>query len=207
MAYHHGNLRRSLIDAAIELLAEEQNWTFSLREVARRANVSHNAPYNHFSDKRELLAAVAASGFLMLRNRMRKAIAGIDRADTALVKTGTVYVKFGVENPAFYKLMFGTVLGPAADERPEEYVSAAGDSKAVLIEIIERGAATGVFPGLNGDSKRIEVAALAAWSTVHGLTMLMIDGLAGNFPRRLVGTMSLRIAQTITDGIKHPHAE
>src|SRR5271167_3875727 len=72
--YHHGDLRRSLIDAALALVTEEQDWTFSLREVARRAGVSHNAPYNHFADKRELLAAVAVAGFEALRAKMLNAI-------------------------------------------------------------------------------------------------------------------------------------
>ena len=69
-AYHHGDLKRVLVDAAIALVAEGQNWDFSLREVARRAGVSHNAPYNHFADKRDLLAAVAAAGYEALRARM-----------------------------------------------------------------------------------------------------------------------------------------
>ena len=61
--YHHGDLRHALIDAAMALVTEEQDWTFSLREVARRAGVSHNAPYNHFGEKQDLLIAVAGAGF------------------------------------------------------------------------------------------------------------------------------------------------
>jgi AcrR family transcriptional regulator len=200
--YHHGDLRRSLIDAALELLAEEQNWAFSLREVARRARVSHNAPYNHFADKQELLAAVAASGFLTLRDRMRKAIAAVDRPDEALVKTGIVYVRFGVENPAFYKLMFGSVLGSAEAERPHVYVKAADEAKAVLVGVIERGAARSVFPALQNDPKRMQVAVLAAWSIVHGLTMLAIDGFTGEMPRRALDAAAEQIAQTFVNGLK-----
>jgi AcrR family transcriptional regulator len=201
-AYHHGDLRRSLIDAAFELLAEEQDWSFSLREVARRARVSHNAPYNHFADKRELLAAVAASGFLTLRDRMRKAIEGVDQPDEALVKTGVVYVRFGIENPAFYKLMFGSVLGSAETDRPQLYVKAADEAKAVLVGIIERGAAGGIFPALQEDRRRVQVAVLAAWSAVHGLTMLAIDGLAGGLSRRALLAAAEQIAQTLVNGLK-----
>jgi len=61
--YHHGDLRRALIDTALELITEEQAWAFSLREVARRAGVSHQAPYNHFPEKQDLLSAVAIVGF------------------------------------------------------------------------------------------------------------------------------------------------
>src|ERR1700677_662644 len=85
-AYHHGDLRRSLVEAALALLSEKQDWAFSLREVARRAGVSHNAPYNHFADKRELLVAVASMGFERLRERMLLAIAGVTNPKTALVR-------------------------------------------------------------------------------------------------------------------------
>ena len=61
--YHHGDLRRAIVKAALEILQETQSLEFSLRELARRAGVSHNAPYKHFADKRELLAAVSAAGF------------------------------------------------------------------------------------------------------------------------------------------------
>src|SRR5271154_5928181 len=109
-AYHHGDLRRSLIDAALALVTEEQDWTFSLRAVARRAGVSHNAPYNHFADKRDLLAAVAATGFATLGERIVTATSGIENARMALVKSALVYITFGVENPAHYRLMFGSAL-------------------------------------------------------------------------------------------------
>ena len=68
--YHHGNLAPALVAAALALLDETQDWAFSLREVARRAGVSHNAPYKHFPEKRDLLAAVAARGFDALAERM-----------------------------------------------------------------------------------------------------------------------------------------
>src|ERR1700678_2436701 len=91
-AYHHGDLRRSLIDAGCAMLSEEQNWNFSLREVARRAGVSHNAPYNHFADKHDLLAAIAATGFQELGGRMLASVAGVDNPKTALIRSGVVYV-------------------------------------------------------------------------------------------------------------------
>ncbi len=75
--YHHGDLRRALIDTALELVTEEQDWTFSLREVARRAGVSHHAPYNHFPEKQDLLGAVAVVGFERLRDGMLRATAGL----------------------------------------------------------------------------------------------------------------------------------
>src|SRR6186713_1832035 len=68
--YHHGDLRRAIVKAALDILSETQSLEFSLRELARRAGVSHNAPYKHFADKGELLAAVSAAGFESLTKRM-----------------------------------------------------------------------------------------------------------------------------------------
>ncbi len=70
--YHHGDLRRAIVKAALEILQETQSLEFSLRELARRAGVSHNAPYKHFADKRELLAAVSAAGFDTLTKHMER---------------------------------------------------------------------------------------------------------------------------------------
>src|SRR5450755_4941374 len=78
--YHHGDLHRAIVKAAVEILRETQSLEFSLRELARRAGVSHNAPYKHFADKRELLAAVSAAGFETLTKHMAREIAGLDNA-------------------------------------------------------------------------------------------------------------------------------
>jgi AcrR family transcriptional regulator len=108
--YHHGDLRHALIDAAMALVTEEQDWTFSLREVARRAGVSHNAPYNHFGEKQDLLIAVAGAGFERLRERMAAAVAGIAAADKALLACGRAYLATALESPALYRLMLGPAL-------------------------------------------------------------------------------------------------
>ena len=176
--YHHGDLRRSLIDAALALVTEEQDWTFSLREVARRAGVSHNAPYNHFADKRDLLAAVAAAGFAQLGERILSAISGIENAQTALEKSAEAYVSFGVENPAHYRLMFSSALITAEEGRPESVVVAGAETREILTEIIRRGAAMGIFDATLCREDELRVAVLMAWSAVHGLTMLTIDGIA-----------------------------
>src|SRR6204780_5864081 len=109
-AYHHGDLRRALIVAALALVTEEQDWAFSLREVARRAGVSHNAPYNHFPEKRDLLGAVAAAGFEALRERMRESVAGMTDPPAALLACVKAYVSAGLENRERYRLMFSTAL-------------------------------------------------------------------------------------------------
>ena len=199
-AYHHGDLRSALIESALALVTEEQDWTFSLRGVARRAGVSHNAPYNHFADKRDLLAAVAVVGFAALGQRIREATSGIVNARTALVKAAVVYVTFGVENPAHYRLMFGSALVTAQEGRPKAVVEAGAQSRAIMAEIIRRGAAAGVFDAAFRRDEDLSVAALTAWSTVHGLTSLIIDGIA-DVPRSEVEAIAKRVANVWCDGL------
>src|SRR6478752_135745 len=114
--YHHGDLRRAIVQAALEILRETQSLEFSLRELARRAGVSHNAPYKHFADKRELLAAVSAAGFERLVKRMTSGIGGSPREQ--LFAMLRAYIDHGVENPALYSLMFGSYLGGPERSRP-----------------------------------------------------------------------------------------
>jgi AcrR family transcriptional regulator len=198
-SYHHGDLRRSLIDAAMAMVQEEQDWTFSLREVARRAGVSHNAPYNHFTDKRDLLACVAEAGFLTLRDKMNQAIAEVEEVEKALVKSGVAYVKFGVENPAHYRLMFGSTL-MSAEGLPSFVRHAADSAKAVLGGIIVRGAQQGVFVPSPGKKDEIDLAVLSCWSVVHGLTLLAIDGRVG--PTRLkMESIAERVTSLFSYGV------
>lgn len=175
--YHHGDLRRALIQAALELAAEENDWNFSLREVARRAGVSHNAPYNHFPHKRDLLDAAAAAGHELLRSELIAAVAKIADPRAALAKMGSAYVSFGTENPALYRLMF-SVAPSGTDWRAEEVLASWVAGRAVLENILRRGARIGIFdPGLARKTE-LQAAALYTWAVVHGLTMLAMDGLA-----------------------------
>jgi AcrR family transcriptional regulator len=177
--YHHGDLRRALIDAALALLTEEQDWRFSLREVARRAKVSHNAPYNHFKEKVDLLDAVAAVGFERLRECLLSTTRDID-PEVALAISGQTYVEFGLKNPALYRLMFGSTLATSADGGGPTLARAAGaEAKAVLEDIIVRGARAGVFAISTDDKQEIALTTLSVWSAAHGLTMLIIDNRAG----------------------------
>lgn len=198
-AYHHGDLRSALIEAALALVSEEQDWTFSLREVTRRAGVSHNAPYNHFADKRDLLAAVAVVGFESLGQRFQAA-SETGNPRTALVKSAVAYVTFGVDNPAHYRLMFGSALVTVQEGRPEAVVVAGAQSRAIMAEIIRRGAATGVFNAALQRDDELSVAALSAWSTVHGLTMLIIDGIV-DIPRSDVERTAKRVTNAWCDGL------
>src|SRR3954451_21225511 len=98
-SYHHGNLRRVLIDKALEAIADDGVAALSLRDVARRAGVSHAAPAHHFGDKAGVLTAIATEGFELL--------AGATRAASGdLLDRGLAYIRFAVEHPAHYEVMF-----------------------------------------------------------------------------------------------------
>ncbi len=179
LPYHHGDLRRALIDAALTLVAEEQQWSFSLREVARRAGVSHSAPYNHFPEKRDLLDAIAAVGFERLRDGLTSSIGNADTAEAMLMAGGQAYVRLGTENPALYRLMFGPALAHCCGGvRPRLTRTAAAAAKAALDEMIVRGAHLGAFATSSDSRPDIALARLSIWSAAHGLTMLIIDRLA-----------------------------
>ena len=167
--YHHGDLRRALIDTALAMVTEEGAWNFTLREVARRAGVSHAAPYNHFEEKSALLAEVAALGFEALRRTMETAARRHPRsARQAFAGIADAYVRFGVDHPAHYRLMFGAEL---AEKARYPALQAASDAAfAVLTGVLERGQSSGQVR-----RETVRDQALAAWSLVHGLTTLFID--------------------------------
>jgi len=197
--YHHGDLRRALIQAALELAAEEKDWNFSLREVARRAGVSHNAPYNHFAHKRDLLDAAAAVGHDLLRSELTAAVAKIADPRAALSKMSSAYVRFGTKNPALYHLMF-SVVPSAPDWRPEEVLAAWVAARAVLENILRRGARIGIFDPVLTRKSELQTAALYAWAVVHGLTMLAIDGLA-DIERMSVERIAQKVVTTTLRGL------
>jgi AcrR family transcriptional regulator len=144
--YHHGELRRAILQKAGEILEKEGLNALSLREVARRAGVSHNAPYRHFPDRDSLLAALVEEGFRMFADALSKRPRG---------EMGEAYVEFALEHPQRFRLMFGgTVKLERRDRRAYE---------ALLKS----------FSDLGEDA---QYAAAAAWGLVHGLAHLLLDG-------------------------------
>src|SRR5277367_5449346 len=173
--YHHGHLAAALIDAALALLDETQDWAFSLREVARRAGVSHNAPYKHFPEKRDLLAAVAARGFEALAERMAAARDGAYGARTRIAACGRAYVEHGIANPALYRLMFGAALTAPEVGRPRIEKIAAAKAQTIFAEALGDAVRDGAFPSSLAKPQEAAAALLAVWSLLHGVTMLAID--------------------------------
>jgi AcrR family transcriptional regulator len=197
--YHHGDLRRAIVTAAMEILQETQSLEFSLRELARRAGVSHNAPYKHFADKRELLAAVSAAGFETLTKRMTTEIAGLDNAREQLFAMLRAYIAHGVENPALYNLMFGGYLGGPNRSRPAVELAEAEKTEALLGGVIVAGGLGRAIPHTARNERQIAGAILACWSLVHGLTLLLADGLVG--PKKKSGALGDRLVQGMLDGL------
>jgi AcrR family transcriptional regulator len=197
--YHHGDLRRAIVSAALEILTETQSLEFSLRELARRAGVSHNAPYKHFADKRELLAAVSAGGFEALTKRIAREIAGQNNARAQLFAMLRAYIRHGVENPALYRLMFGGYLSGLDNGRPAIERAAAEKTKALLAGAIIDGALGRAIPNSRRNEGKIEGAILACWSLVHGLTLLLADGIVG--PRKKSDELGESLVQGMLDGL------
>ncbi|GBQ32266.1 transcriptional regulator, TetR family [Acidocella aminolytica 101 = DSM 11237] len=197
--YHHGDLRRALVEAALALVTEEQDWGFSLREVARRAGVSHNAPYRHFPEKRDLLAALAVAGYEALRVKLVAAAETAEGPEDELVAIGVAYVQFGAENPARYRLIFGPDLLTGGLGMPASVAEAAQAAKAVLVDVIARGVQTERFAVSQDTQAERDRVVLTAWALVHGLTMLLIDGLAGP---ALPPAVSETVTRSLLDGIR-----
>jgi AcrR family transcriptional regulator len=167
--YHHGNLRPALLRAASKTLEKEGLGALSLRELARQARVSHNAPYRHFPDRESLLAALAAEGFEMLGAAMRS---------RPSKEMGEAYVRFALDHPARFRLMFG---GSLPMEKHAGLRQASAATYGALVEAFK-------------DMPKPEVAAAAAWSLVHGLAHLKLDGhLAAQSIAEVIG--AVRFAQ------------
>lgn len=168
--YHHGDLRRALLDAALEILRAGDD--LSLRAVARRAGVSHAAPYHHFADRQALVAAIAEEGLVAFRAALVEAAAGPEDPPGRMLAVGAAYVRFAVENPAHFRLMFSAEL---ADRAALPELQAAYDAAyAVLLAGVE-----GVL-GAGAPAEAVHLQATASWSLVHGLSHLILDNQVGS---------------------------
>jgi AcrR family transcriptional regulator len=197
-SYHHGDLRRSLIEAGRMLLARNGTGGLSLREVAKVAGVSHTAPYRHFKDKADLLAAIAEAGFVQLRADS-EATARRYREDPLQQYThcAAQYVRFAVENPETAHLMFGGGLDMR--KAPASLKQASWATFELLIDIIENGKEEGLY-------KSVETMDLAvtSWSGIHGLSLLIVNGYLARLAstENQIEALALRMAGLLLEGIR-----
>jgi AcrR family transcriptional regulator len=168
-AYHHGDLRAALVEAGLKLLHARSADDLSLREVARAVGVSPTAVYRHFADKQQLLYALCEEGISALANAQRTAMRSAKKGPAAFEATGRAYVRFALENPALYRLMMAT-------RSPQKAKLASAEENMDSAMQLLRDNIAALLPD-KASPKTHAVAALHAWSMVHGLSMLMLDGL------------------------------
>lgn len=177
-AYHHGALRQAILETALAAIAADGPAALSLRELARRADVSHAAPAHHFKDKAGLLTAIAVDGYLRLGE-------ALGSAGPALLDIGASYVRFALEHPAHFEVMFSPELYHQDDA---DLVAARARTNAIL--------SSAVTSGSRKDADRS--TGLAAWSLAHGFATLWASGSmartapAGSDPIALFRTVAVR---------------
>lgn len=156
--YHHGDLRRAVLTAALDVIAADGPDALSLRDLARRAGVSHAAPAHHFKDRTGLLTAVAAEGYALFADTLAAA--------PDLHERGVAYVRFAAAHPAYFQVMFRPELHRADDP-------ALLTAKARATEALRAGVS-----GLPGTARAEDarLAGVAAWSLAHGFATLLLSG-------------------------------
>lgn len=182
--YHHGDLRRALLTAALDAIAVDGPSAVSLRDLARRAGVSHAAPAHHFRDRTGLLTAIAAEGFGLLATALFEA--------ENLRNAGVRYVRFAREHPAHFQVMFTPELLRADDLELTTARALAGDAL--------RGAVSTVIPEDRGVDARL--AGVAAWSLAHGFATLLLshnlDGPVGDKdPEEVFRTLAAMLFESL----------
>jgi AcrR family transcriptional regulator len=179
--YHHGDLRSALLEQALLLIKERGPQGFTLREVARRAGVSHAAPYRHFADRSALLTAVAAAGSVELGVAVQgalDAVAGGGRGTekppgarqpaedlrARFLAAGFAYVRFAIDRPAHFQVMF---FAQEVDKADPSMLAAKGRTFGILLDFIREGQRAGLV--VAGDPETI---AIPIWAMHHGLACL-----------------------------------
>lgn len=162
--YHHGNLREALLSAALALLEKEGVEGLSLRTLAKATGVTQAAPYSHFRDKDELLAAVAETGFQRLAFKMAEEATGASSVQARIEKLVTAYITFALENKALFQVMFGRELSDL--KKFPTLAMTAGKSYSLISTALAQRTSSDI------DTRFLTVS---VWSLCHGLTTLIID--------------------------------
>ena len=169
-SYHHGDLRKKLLETALEIISEHGLEKVSMRGLGQRLGVSRTAPYRHFSDKSALLCAIAEQGYKRLTAAMNHFNQQLsDDPLTRLRNTGIAYVEFAVSNPVHYRIMFGNEI--LENKRTPELVKSAGATFNELlyaVKVCQDEALVKPFDPY--------IIANTLWSMTHGVSTLLIDG-------------------------------
>lgn len=165
--YHHGDLRAALLEAGMRLLEQRHSQDLALREVAREAGVSATAVYRHFPDKQALMTAIAAQGFVMMGAMQEKA-AHTKPGPASFGAIGAAYVRFALKHPAVFRLMFSCAP-------PQDLFALPPEETSGPLRMLRENVAGLLPPGHPPEARK--AAAIQAWSLVHGLAVLMLDGM------------------------------
>lgn len=181
--YHHGDLRRAILTAALDVIAADGPAGLSLRDLARRAGVSHAAPAHHFRDRTGLLTAIAAEGFGLLAATLKEA--------SGLKDAGVRYVRFAREHPAHFQVMFTPELLRADDLEITTARALAADALRTSVSAVQA-------EDFGIDSR---LAGIAAWSLAHGFATLLLshnlDGPVGDKdPEEMFRTLATTLFRT-----------
>jgi AcrR family transcriptional regulator len=204
--YHHGDLRRALLEAGLTLAREGGPDAVVLREATRRVGVSPNAAYRHFEDRDALLLAVSSAAQAELAAAIEEECGRAPRlrdaqsvARSHLRGIGSAYVRFALDNPGLFRAAFNVRpnLEKAADP------SAAGPSGRTPFELLTQSLDEYVASGLMPASRR-EGAEFLAWSAVHGFAMLVLDGPLRALPRSTVDALTQQVIDMVDAGFTSP---
>lgn len=191
--YHHGDLRASLVEEAAAMISEAGAASVTMRAIGGRLGVSRAAPYRHFPDKTSLLVAVAVEGFKRLNDRLQSSVGTPQSSLERLRQMGEQYVRFALEHPAHYRLMYGKEA--LARQQQPELREAAGALLEHLVDVIRVHQQRGEI-----ERKDPRAQAYVAWSAVHGLASLLIERQID--PNVDVDALISQTTQTLLDGMR-----
>jgi AcrR family transcriptional regulator len=198
-AYHHGDLRRTLIEAGLEVLEQSGVAALELREVARRAGVSHAAPYRHFANKGAFLAALIEVGFYRLAEQIEEAVGSVfNKPEVRLQKLASAYVHFAQANPWLMREMFSGLT-----IKKESSLGVHDATQAVsklFITIVEEGQSKGLVR--SGNSGEL---ASVIWALLHGMSILIIENQTQSYTSKAAGVerMIRTCTQVLYEGLSH----
>lgn len=201
-----GDLRQTILDVSLDLVAKEGVGALSMREVTRRAGVTHGAPYHYFSDRAAILTAIAEEGFAILVREMAAARAAAVGPRERFEACGRAYFEFAMAHTAHFRVMYRPELASPASQGALDQAAEAGFQ--LLVECVVDCQAAGLAPP--GDPLPL---VLTSWSTAHGLAALWVDGPItrclpglGTDPAKLVAMVSTTLGGLLAAGGGSAHA-
>lgn len=215
LTYHHGDLRRALLEEGLELAREGGPDAVVLREATRRAGVSANAAYRHFADRNALLADVVSRAQAEAADVIAQAIAEVDRVDgldrigridgagdpasrarARFRAVGVGYLRFALTEPGLFRTAFAVPTDLSRSASPDAAGAGGRTPFQLLSDQLDEMLVTGVLPAAERPG-----AELLAWSAVHGLAMLALEGPLRDLPRAAIDALTPRLVRMVDLGL------